>query len=412
MLSRLLTKLDVKKDPDALLRLFVTSAVVSIIVIISLAGFGFRGVLKHYVVSNAEDDAVRVSRALLAEEKDKIVASEVDGTSHVYAGTDDMLRLDRHLRRFLTPFSIVKIKIYSADCRIVYSTEAKIIGEVNKDNTRLNRALAGEFDSKLEQKEEVHDLADEVKFNVDVVETYIPVRDHNKKVIGSFEIYQDVTHYWQQFGSAMFLFLGILTLILLLVFGLSFVLIKKGTRSIKEIQGKMREQAITDSLTGIFNKRQILIAAHKEFSRASRRREKGLPDVEAGFIMLDIDNFKEVNDRYGHLAGDQLIKEMTERISASLRILDAFGRFGGDEFLVIISSSNLDQTSEVAQKILALIREQPFTFEGHEVRVTASIGVSTSQKDDSEYVQALKRADDSLYRAKSDGRDQVAVASF
>jgi len=126
--------------------------------------------------------------------------------------------------------------------------------------------------------------------------------------------------------------------------------------------------------------------------------------------MLDIDNFKEVNDRYGHLAGDQLIKDMTERISASLRILDAFCRFGGDEFLVVLPGSSLDQTSEVAHKILALIREQPFTFEGHEVRVTASIGVSTSHQDDSEYVQALKRADDSLYRAKSDGRDQVAVS--
>jgi len=113
------------------------------------------------------------------------------------------------------------------------------------------------------------------------VETYIPIRDQNSNVIGSFEIYQDVTQYWQQLGNAMYLFLGILALILLFVFGFSFVLIQKGTRGIKEIQGKMREQAITDSLTGIFNKRQILIAAHKEFSRASRRREKRLPDVKA-----------------------------------------------------------------------------------------------------------------------------------
>jgi diguanylate cyclase (GGDEF)-like protein len=407
MRFRILPKLDMKHDPDALLRLFMAIAVVSMIVIISLAGCGFYEVLQRYVISNAEEDAINVSSALLAEERDKIVASHEDGSFRMEIGTNDMPRLDRHIRRFLAPFSIVKIKIYSADCRIVYSTETKIIGEVNKGNVRLNRALAGYFDSKFERKEKVQDLADELKFNVDVVETYIPIRDKGKKVIGSFEVYLDVTKYRDQARNAVVLSLGILALILGIVFGLSFLLIRKGTRDIKEIQETLREQTITDSLTGIYNKRQILLTAHKEFSRAFRRRKKGLTDVDLGFIMLDIDWFKKVNDSYGHLAGDVLLKELAERISCSLRTYDAVGRFGGEEFLFVLPGSNLDQSRCVAQKIWTLIREAPFMLEGKAVTVTASLGVSASQEDDAEYTQVLKRADDGLYRAKSGGRDRI-----
>jgi diguanylate cyclase (GGDEF)-like protein len=403
-----LPKLDVKKDPNALLRLFMTTAVVSVIVITSFAGFGFHEVLQRYVIDNAEEDAINVSSALLSEVRDKIVVLHDDGNSGLAIRKDDLPALDRHIRRFLTPFSIVKIKIYSSDRRIVYSTEAKLIGEVDRQNKRLNSALTGEFDSKFERKEEVKDLTDELKFNVDVVETYIPIRDTGKKVIGSFEVYLDVTKYREQSGRALALSLGILLFILVLVFGLSFLLIRKATRDIKQIQEMLKKQTITDPLTGIFNKRQILLMAHKEFSRASRRRKRAVVDGDLGLIMIDIDHFKEVNDTYGHLAGDVLLKELAERISYSLRTYDAVGRFGGDEFLVVLPSANLHETGRVAQKVWTLIREEPFLLEGQRVTVTASVGLAASQEDDTEYVQVLKRADEGVYRAKDAGRDRVA----
>jgi diguanylate cyclase (GGDEF)-like protein len=401
------SRFDVKKDPDALLRLFSAAAAVCIVVILCLAGFGFRAALLRYVVSNAEQDAIRVSSAILAEERDHLTSFSADGSSHLNVRAQDIPGLDEHLRRFLAPFNIVKIKVYSTDCRITYSTEAKIIGLVNKENVRLHHALAGLVDSRLEKKEEVHDLAKEQRFNVDVVETYIPVRDNNDRVIGSFEIYQDVTSTWAQFKNAITMLIGVLFLILILVFGLSFLVVRKVTRSVKEIQKAIREQAITDPLTGIPNKRKILHTAEKEFSRACRRREKGVPDVEIGFIMIDVDRFKEVNDGYGHLAGDLLLKEISGRITDSLRVFDAVGRFGGDEFLVILPGSDLEQTRSVAHKIWTLIREKAFQLEGREVAVTVTLGISTLQAGDTEYTEAVKRADDSLYRAKSEGRDRV-----
>lgn len=403
-----LPRLDVKKDPDALLRLFVTTAVASMIVIISLAGYGFHQVLQRYMVSAAEKSAITVSSALLAEERNLLVTVDPDGSFRMNIRNADRPWLDWHIRTFLAPFGIVKIKIYSAERRIVYSTEAKIIGRADLQNPRLENALAGHFDSKLERKEEVHDLADEVKFQVDVVETYIPVRDQNGKVFGSFEIYQDITKERAQFRTAVALSLGLLALILGLVFGLSFFLIRGGTRDLKEIQEMLREQAITDSLTGIFNKRQILLGAHREFSRACRRREKGQTDAGVGLIMLDIDRFKLVNDSYGHLAGDLLLKELAARVSSSLRAYDSVGRFGGEEFLVVLPGADLEQSRAVALKIWTVIREEPFLLEGNRLTVTASLGVAASQEGDAEYVQVLKRADDGLYRAKSGGRDRIA----
>ena len=402
-----LPKLDIKKDPDALLRLFVTTALFSIFVIISLAGFGFHEVFKRYIINQAEDDAINVSRALLAEERERIVAAGPDGNIRVAITGDDLPRLDRSIRSFLAPFGIIKIKIYTADCRIAYSTDRKIIGEVNGGNERLRRALAGHFDSEFETKDKVQDLADELKFDLDFVETYIPIMDKSKKAIGSFEIYMNVTQYREQSIRTVVLFLGILTLILGFVFGVSFFLIRRGTDDIKEIREKLRKQTITDPLTGIFNKRQIMVTAHKEFSRASRRREKGLPEFNMGFIMIDIDWFKKVNDTYGHLAGDLLLKMLAERISSSIRVYDTLGRFGGEEFLVVLPGADLEQSRTVAQKIWRLIREEPFLLEGRSVRITASLGVSAAQADDTEYAQTLKRADDAVYLEKSGDRDRV-----
>jgi diguanylate cyclase len=403
-----ISNLDAKQDPNALLRLFTTCSLISIAIMLLLGGYGFRGVLEHYLTSEAEQDAIKVSKALLGEERDKLVAPLPAGGSRIQVRAAEFPQLDRELRRFLAPFEIIKIKIYDTDARIVYSTDTRIIGELNKGNARLRGSLAGNVDSELERKEQVHDLADEVKFNVDVVETYIPIWDQGK-VIGCFEIYMDVTRYRDASHNAMVIFLGLLTAVLLLGFGLSYPFLRKGTRDVKQVQEVLRKQTITDPLTGIFNKREIVLTAQKEFSRSTRRRERGLAEADVGLIMLDADRFKEVNDTYGHLAGDVLLKELAERISNSLRSYDAVGRFGGEEFLVVLSGSDLEQSEIVARKIWMLVREEPFQLEGEPVSITASLGVAASRPDDTEYTQVLKRADEALYRAKSGGRDRVVA---
>lgn len=394
------------KNPDSLLRLFVVIALVSTFVITIAAGLVFVEVLQHHVIRNAEEDAIKVSSALLATDRARLTARQADGSVKVAVASADLPEMDRHFRKFLSPFDIVKIKIYAADSTIVYSTEASLIGKVDNHNSRLDRALEGLFDSKLERKEEVKDLASEMKFNVDVVETYIPIWD-NGQVIGSFEVYIDVTEYRNDTANTASLALGALVGILVVVFGISYFLVRKGTREIKQIQEVLKKQTMTDALTGTFNKGQIELLACKEFARCVRRNEKGLGDADLGFIMIDIDRFKEVNDNYGHLAGDVLLQQFAARIARSLRNYDSIGRFGGEEFLVMLPGSDLEQTRVVAQKIWSLLREEPYLVDGREIDLTASLGAAAVKEGDADLLHVLKRADQRLYAAKSAGRDRV-----
>ena len=401
-----------KNDHNVLLRLFIITTIVSITVILFLVGFGFHRVLQRYVISDAEEDAISVCSALLAEETDRIIATPGDGRSFLDIRNDDIPRLDLDFRGLLASFGIVKIKIYTSGSKIVYSTDPTIIGDVDTRNMRLNRALAGHNDSHFERKGKIRDLANELKFNVDVVETYIPIRGKDRHVIGSFEIYRDVTKYQDKIRQAVTYSVCLLAFAQLLVFGPSFLLMRKETRIVKKMQEMLRTQATTDPLTGLSNKRQILLLIQKEFGIVARRRKRALSDGQLGCIMIDIDKFKQINDTYGHLAGDILLRKFVERISRSLRVYDTVGRFGGDEFVVILPGSDLDQSCNVAQKIWSLVRDEPFQLDGSAVRVTLSLGVSVSETEDTDSTCMLKRADDGLYRAKNAGRDRYeAVCS-
>lgn len=403
---RELLKHDMEKNPDVLLRLYIITTIVSIIAILFLVGTGFHRILQRYVLSSAEREAINVSRVLLAEEADTIITTRGDGHSYLEVRRDDIPRLDRHLRRFLAPLGIVKIKIYTTDSRVVYSTDPTIIGKLDTRNMKLKHAFAGRNDSHLERKDDILDLAGEQKFNIDVVETYIPISGKNTKVIGSFEIYLDVTEYRDQIQLAVVLSVCVLAFALFLVFGPSFLLIRKESRAIKAMQEIFKTQAITDPLTGLCNKRQITLLIQKGFSRVERGRTRDPADCQFGCIMIDIDKFKQINDTYGHLAGDVLLRDLADRISPSLRVYDTVGRFGGDEFVVILPGSDMDHSCDVAQRIWSLVRDEPFQLDGVAVRVTLSLGVSTSEVGDADYTCMLKRAADALYKAKNEGRDR------
>lgn len=396
------------KDPDALLRTLVVTAIISMFVIVSLTGYGIFRVYEHYIMRDAENEAISIGQALYELEKDLLLAANPGGTTRLAVDPRHVQSLDARLKQFLHPFGIVKIKIYSADQKVIYSTEGGIIGMVDTHNVRLKRALTGVNDSKLEKKEEVKDLVDERKFDVDVVETYIPISDGAGTVIGSFEIYIDVTKYRREIGEAVIASTAIVGIVLVIVFGLSFILVKKGTNELKKTQQVLERLSITDSLTGILNQRHILSRAKGEFSKL-RRSGGDLAAASLGFIMIDIDHFKTINDSYGHLAGDAVLQQLAERMVRTVRDYDDVGRYGGEEFLVIVPNVDLDRLHRAAQRIREAIREAPFRFEDATIHVTASVGITCVAADDADYAAALKRADTALYGAKQAGRDRIAT---
>jgi two-component system, cell cycle response regulator len=161
---------------------------------------------------------------------------------------------------------------------------------------------------------------------------------------------------------------------------------------------------IMDGLTQIHNHRYLVDFLDREVAR-SVRHERPL-----AVVMFDIDRFKAVNDEHGHLCGDYVLREMSNRIRHSVRREDLFARYGGEEFALVLVETNPHQAHEVAERLRASIEEKPFWFESVIVPITVSVGVaSVSNETDVTAGALLKEADEKLYEAKRTGRNRFVV---
>ena len=173
-------------------------------------------------------------------------------------------------------------------------------------------------------------------------------------------------------------------------------------RKLFDTQHELRRQALTDPLTRIMNRRAILMRLSEELARAPRQ---GLP-LSIG--SLDIDNFKLVNDGYGHAGGDVVLQGVVERALRALRPYDALGRIGGEEFLIVMPGVGFRDAEVVLGRIRRIIRSTPIEVQDAELMVTVSIGGVVSMGESMD--ELLRKADEALYRAKDAGRDQVVIA--
>jgi diguanylate cyclase (GGDEF)-like protein len=189
---------------------------------------------------------------------------------------------------------------------------------------------------------------------------------------------------------------------------------------IKTLQDQLRAAkiecerlSVTDGLTCLYNRRHFEERLREEFSRSQRY---GAP---LSLIMLDLDHFKAVNDKYGHPFGDRVLRETAELISTSIREHDVCARYGGEEFVIVLPNANLQGAAAVAERFLGRMREKTYRVGGGEaggaavdIRVTASVGVVSyplcSVAGTDEFV---KLADEALYRAKAEGRNTIRLAA-
>lgn len=157
---------------------------------------------------------------------------------------------------------------------------------------------------------------------------------------------------------------------------------------------------IVDGLTQIHNKRYLMDTLEREIPRA-RRHARPL-----ALVMFDIDRFKGINDNYGHLAGDFVLKELAQLVKSRLRPDDVIGRYGGEEFCAILPETPLDGAMSIAEDLRAKVAERRFMFEGEAIPVTVSLGCSQLAGDQT-ILELIKTADDKLYEAKRSGRNRV-----
>lgn len=175
---------------------------------------------------------------------------------------------------------------------------------------------------------------------------------------------------------------------------------------LQEGLNRMREemafQASHDELTGLFNRRAAMNAMEREIARTKR-------DLQPLYIgMCDIDHFKKINDTYGHLAGDAILQEVARRFNATLRPYDLIGRYGGEEFLILLNSDE-SHVQELFERIRRAIENEPFVYEQETLRVTVSCGVTQflPPKDKRNNTELLSAADTALYEAKNSGRNRI-----
>lgn len=159
----------------------------------------------------------------------------------------------------------------------------------------------------------------------------------------------------------------------------------------------------TDPLTGLINRRELLNRFIAEKGRGERH---GTPFC---IIIADIDHFKHINDTFGHIAGDRILKEVAATIAASVRAEDILGRFGGEEFLLILPATELDDALVVAEKIRSAVNCLETEWEGNVISVTISMGVAKFRPG-MDMDECIQPADDALYRAKAGGRNRFEVA--
>jgi len=164
-----------------------------------------------------------------------------------------------------------------------------------------------------------------------------------------------------------------------------------------------RHLSITDGLTKLYNSRYFKEMFEMEFERAKRFKKN------LSMILLDIDHFKSINDTYGHLQGDSVLKEIGYILKQSVRKVDFVARYGGEEFTVLAIDTDIDNTCILAEKIRKQIEFHRFKAEKNPLKVTVSLGVASISEDVSNYLDLIKRADDSLYKAKEGGRNRVCV---
>jgi diguanylate cyclase (GGDEF)-like protein len=199
-----------------------------------------------------------------------------------------------------------------------------------------------------------------------------------------------------------------LVVILLLVNGLYYLIIRKETEKLKITQQQLKQMAITDSLTGMLNRRYVIKRLEDEFAKMGRQKERVYGEG-IGCIMIDVDNFKLVNDEYGHFAGDDVLCEIARRISLAVRQYDIPGRFGGEEFIVVLPHVSRAEVMTVAERINTQIYEEPFLVGGASKIISVSIGIAWSEAKEGTVgmEQILKLADAGLYAAKEQGKNMI-----
>jgi diguanylate cyclase (GGDEF)-like protein len=228
------------------------------------------------------------------------------------------------------------------------------------------------------------------------------------QVRGGISVRFDITEATKSLSQANLFILALAIVLAMLLVGLIYFFVLRLMRRLKEATRRIEEMVVTDELTGLYNRRHLFTRLKEEHPRAIRY---GSP---LACIMADVDFFKKINDNHGHQSGDAVLREVAGILKAASRQSDIAGRYGGEEFLIVLPGATLEGARAAAEKIRGQVEAHPFRgTEGQAIPVTLSLGCSALEPGQGDALpdveKLLSQADQSLYRAKAGGRNRVEV---
>ena len=221
------------------------------------------------------------------------------------------------------------------------------------------------------------------------------------EVRGGISVSFDVEHTREKLTQnlIMIAFFGALSVFSLV--GLIYFFTRRFIKKIADARQEIERLATVDGLTGVYNRRYGMGRFEEEFERNIRVGRS------ISCLMIDIDHFKRINDKYGHLIGDVILKKVATCIMETLRPYDVLLRFGGEEFMLVLPETELSNAVKIGERIRMIVIERT----AGEIAVTVSIGVTGSREGESDLNVVINRADEALYHAKSEGRNRVEMRS-
>ena len=321
-----------------------------------------------------------------------------------------ILQLDAEVKRLMRGSKLIKVKIYNLDGLTIFSTDPSQINQDKSDNGDFLSARAGKTVSNITFRDQF-DTFEGMRSNIDVVSSYIPIGDRTLDGPEAvFEVYSDVTDLMGQMQNLQWkiivLVLGGVAVFYLLLFTSSRRMDRIESERVEEVsrsQAQFRYQASHDALTGLINRHEFERKVKGLIS--STHMDKG----ENALCFMDLDQFKVVNDTCGHIAGDELLRQLGDVLQDAVRHSDTLARLGGDEFGILMEHCTLAQAQRAVTAIQQTIQDFQFSWEGQAFRIGVSIGLVAISEATPSLTELLKQADAACYMAKDLGRNRIHV---
>jgi len=341
----------------------------------------------------------------------KLINTDIEQIRELGGGEHpEIMRLDAEVKRLMRGSKLIKVKIYDLNGLTIFSTDPSQINQDKSDNAGFLSAREGKTVSHIIYRDQF-DTFEGMRSDINVVSSYIPIGGRSlNEPEAVFEVYSDVTDLIDQMQGLQWKII-ILTLGSVAVF---YLLLITSSRRMDRIQSErveeasrsdaqFRYQASHDALTGLINRHEFERRVKRLVSTTNKdKRENAL-------CFMDLDQFKVVNDTCGHIAGDELLRQLSEILQNAVRHSDTLARLGGDEFGILMEHCTLAQAQRAVSAIQQTIQDFQFSWEGQSFRIGVSIGLVAISEATPSITELLKQADAACYMAKDLGRNRIHV---